>query len=232
MESLKHTYLKLFQPAGIQMPMDKALTERIRHLIKVGYRDVREVKRALEEYVCSVLFPHGLPARTNRRFFPLEKDVRNCMSHFIVRIENPSADLRRVGEILDSWRKDGDMYSYRPSTYGDEEAGDKLLIVHQTKEQRYLLSRYGNEICLIDATHNITRYAIPLYMIAVKTNVDFQVVGQFFTENETQAAIEEALTTIKSWNPAWNPRHFMSDNDQAQIGAIESVFQGKLLIFS
>ena len=55
-----------------------------------------------------------------------------------------------------------------------EESGEqskKLLFVHQAAWQRRLLQRYGNESCLLDATYKTTRYALPLFFLAVKTRI-------------------------------------------------------------
>ena len=88
----------------------------------------------------------------------------------------------------------------------------RLLLVHQTDSQKHLLKRYGNHICLLDATYKTTKYAIPLFFLALKTNVDYQVVGSFAIQDETTEAITEALGVLKSWNPSWKPRMFMVDN--------------------
>lgn len=55
----------------------------------------------------------------------------------------------------------------------------RLLFVHQTSTQRHLLKRYGNHICLLDATYKTTKYSIPLFFVALRTNVDYQIVGSF-----------------------------------------------------
>ena len=93
--------------------------------------------------------------------------------------------------------------------------------------QKRLLERYGNHICLLDATYKTTRYAIPLFFLALKTNVDYQIVGSFAIQEETTAAITEALGVIKSWNYSWNPKCFMVDNCEEEIVSIESIFPGK-----
>lgn len=49
--------------------------------------------------------------------------------------------------------------------------GKTLLFVHQTAWQRRLPQRYGNDICLLDATYKTTEYALPLFFVAVKTNL-------------------------------------------------------------
>ena len=96
----------------------------------------------------------------------------------------------------------------------------KLLFVHQNDDQKRLLNLYGNHICQLDATYKTTRYSIPLFFIVVKTNVDHQVVGSFAIQDETTAAMREALSVFKSWNPDWQPKSFMVDNCEEEINAI------------
>lgn len=103
----------------------------------------------------------------------------------------------------------------------------KLLFLHQTAWQKRLLRLYGNDICLLDATYKTTRYALPLFFLAVKTNVDYQVVGSFVTEDETVCSIKEALEVVREWNPDWSPHLFMTDNCSQEIQAIENLFPGK-----
>ena len=67
-----------------------------------------------------------------------------------------------------------------------------LLFVHQTKDQRRLLQRLGNELSILDATYKTTRYSLPLFFLVVKTNVDYQIVGSFVIQSETTDAIHEA----------------------------------------
>lgn len=96
--------------------------------------------------------------------------------------------------------------------------------MHQTAWQKRLLRLYGNDICLLDATYKTTRYALPLFFLAVKTNVDYQVVGSFVTEDETVCSIKEALEVVREWNPDWSPHLFMTDNCSQEIQAIENLF--------
>ena len=119
-------------------------------------------------------------------------------------------------------------------TYEEEvkvtEAGhtskENLLFIHQTEWQKKLLTKYGNYICLLDATYRTTRYALPLFFVAVKTNVDYQVVASFVVQYETTQAIEEALKMLKGWNPSWKPSFFMTDLSEQEINAIQEVFPG------
>ncbi len=85
--------------------------------------------------------------------------------------------------------------------------GEGFLFVYQSNEQKRLLLRYGNEISFLDATYRTTRYTLPLFFLVVKTNVDYQVVAAFVTENEDTESIDEALRIIKTWNPGFKPKY-------------------------
>lgn len=108
----------------------------------------------------------------------------------------------------------------------DTNVTQNLLFAHQTAWQRYLISRYGNEIMLVDATYKTMRYELPLFFLVVKTNVNYVVVGSFVTQNETTTSIKEALRIFRDWNPTWQPKFFMTDFCFEEISATESTFEG------
>ena len=89
------------------------------------------------------------------------------------------------------------------------------------------MQKYGNSICLLDATYKTTKYVVPLFFVAVKTNVDYQVVEFFVIQYETTDAIAEALSRLKSWNPRWQSRCFMIDYCDEEISAIRQNFPCK-----
>lgn len=62
---------------------------------------------------------------------------------------------------------------------------------------------------LLDAKYKTMWYELPLLFLVVKTNVNYTVVGAFITQNETKAAIEEALKIFRAWNPKWKPSTFV-----------------------
>ena len=41
----------------------------------------------------------------------------------------------------------------------------------------HLMRRYGNEMILLDANYKTTQYALPLFFMVMKTNVDHQTVA-------------------------------------------------------
>ena len=103
---------------------------------------------------------------------------------------------------------------------------DSLMFVYQIDWMKRLLLRYGNEMCLFDATYKTTRYVLPLFFVVVKTNVDYQVVATFVCEGESKQNILSALQIIKDWNPGWAPLHAMVDCCAEEINALESLFPG------
>ena len=78
----------------------------------------------------------------------------------------------------------------------------------------------------MDATYKTTKYTVPLYLLAVKTNVDTQVVAVFMVSKETTAYLTEAVNLLHEAVPEWTPRQFMTDCDEKEIAALENVFPG------
>ena len=137
-------------------------------------------------------------------------------------------DTQENSEMDDDESDDGKeetVYLTRHTTSHD---GKSLLFVHQNAWQRRLLERYGHDVCLLDATYKTTKYALPSFFVAVKTNVDYQIVASFVTQNETTESIAEALGVLSEWNPGWCPSYFFTDLCEQEINAIESTFSGKL----
>ena len=55
-----------------------------------------------------------------------------------------------------------------------------------------LVKKYGNKMC-----QDVTRCALPLFFLVVKTSVDYQVVAAFLIEEETTENIIAALAITK-----------------------------------
>ena len=143
--------------------------------------------------------------------------------------EEDEADSQQSSEVEDDGsdeEKEEAVYLTRQKKSQEGNRHD-LLFVHQTAWQRRLLERYGNDVCLLDATYKTTKYALPLFFVAVKTNVDYQLVASFVTQTETTEAIEEALGIVSEWNPGWCPSYFFTDLWEQEINAIENTFSGK-----
>ena len=110
---------------------------------------------------------------------------------------NPPAESENAGAEGDSV-EEGELEEERVD---DGTSNRGLLFVYQAKWQQHLLDRYGNELCLLDATYRTTKYSLPLYFLVVKTNMEYKVVASFVTQSETMVVIKESLYVIKNWNP-------------------------------
>ena len=130
-------------------------------------------------------------------------------------------------EKVETWKKEnpeGSFY-FRPSSIvGDKEVD--FLYVHQEKWQKDLLQRYGKDIIFLDATNRTTKYALPLFILAVETNSGYFPVAEFIVYSESQERISEALKIIKSWGLNWDVTYGMTDYSEAEISALEAVFPG------
>lgn len=145
----------------------------------------------------------------------------------------PYLNANIVENNYDDEKNNDDESDYSKDEEDDEEMivddgtlNKGLLFVYQTQWQKRLLNRYGNELCLLDATYRTTKYCLPLYFLVVKTNIEYKVVSAFVTQSETTEAIKEALTVIIKWNPNWRPKHFMVDYAVEEILSVEQLFPG------
>lgn len=145
------------------------------------------MRRHLKEYVRRELFRgKEMPLSTNRRLYPTTKDIRNHIYRATVKQRFAKCDQSNVSQMVNKWCREhpDNSFYFRPYANINEpkappklgvESGDddidevkvttplsqqKLLFVHQTQWQKRLLVRYGNDICLLDATHKTTRYSL------------------------------------------------------------------------
>eukprot|EP00795_Rhopilema_esculentum_P008951 gene8951-16584_t len=249
-----HKYHAIGENAGISQEIDQFLVKKIDLMVKEGVSSVNEMRRQLRITVTHELFGGvDIATLSNRRYFPRPRTIRSHMVHAKRRLRHSLIDQECLQEKVNQWKKEQPKSSilFRPKAVQNdsetitgensdkdiEEDDDKeikifrekdggFLFVYQSAEQKRLLSRYGNEIAFLDATYRTTRYALPLFFLVVKTNVDYQIVASFITENEDTDSITEALEVIKKWNPNFEPSYFMTDYSHEEITAIESVFQG------
>ena len=230
-------------------------------LVTDGVRSVTEMRRHLKVAVKRGMFKEDdLPPKTNKRYFPRPKTIRNHMVKAVRNLRRSLIDQECLNDKIGEWKREDNSTNifYRPkkkqtqrpepdkedieneqdcdedgSSESDlvkitENPEDSFLFVFQSKLQQRLLSGYGHELAFLDATYRTTRYAIPLFFLVVKTNVDYQIAATFICENESTEAIQEALSIIKGWNPDFKPTFFMTDYSREEITAIESFYEGKL----
>lgn len=239
------------QAAGIREPLDPVIVEKLAELARDGVHSVCEARRYLELFVNGELFKGcKLPDKLSRRFYPTNKDIYNHLykgkpNHF------SSNDQKNLEELIKKWKFENpqDFFLFRPhsgkpcaeestenndNTISNEDTEESLemdtstlIFCHQTKYQKHLLGKYGNQMCLLDATYRTTKYDLPLYFLCVRTNVCYQVVGSFIIQFENIKCIQEALMVFKEWNAdIWKPSRFMVDFAEEEIQALETTFPG------
>ena len=69
-------------------------------------------------------------------------------------------------EIYQNTGEDGEEDEEEEPEPSPMEGEHPLLFCYQTQQQRKLLLKYGNDMCLMDATYKTTRYALPLFSFA------------------------------------------------------------------
>ena len=196
----------------------------------------------------------NLPPKTNKRYYPRIRAIRNHIFFERQKLKKSLIDQEALQKKVDEWKRENPTTSiyFRPKcSSSTDDNTDKtsecetsvkrkskssqksLLFVYQEPWQKRLLLRYGNELVLLDATYRTTRYALPLFFSVVKTNIDYQIVGAFVSENESEESITETLQILKQWNPEFKPKYFMTNYSTEEIGAVKTVFsRSHLLLIS
>lgn len=184
--------------------------------------------------------PENLPNPNDRAYYPTLNDIRNHVSKAKRALQLSVIDQENALRKIEQWSSlsPSSRYFFRP--YKETKTEDhldspdleeSLLWVHQEPWQQDLMIKYGNVISLMDATYKTTRYNydLPLFFVSVRTNSGYCVVAEFIAQSESVEHINEALETLKLWNPKWAPKFFMTDFSEAEIGALESSFPGTVV---
>ena len=161
---------------------------KIRELVSEGVRSVKEIERHLKIYTKNRLFRgKAKPTQENRRFYPKRRDIKNHIYLAAVKLRFSKIDQVNLEQKVKEWKKERscDHFMFRgygealqdpvPNSATEEDEDEvqvrgitskqKLLFVYQAAWQKKLLAKYGNNICLLDATYRTTRYALPLFLL-------------------------------------------------------------------
>jgi hypothetical protein len=176
--------------------------------------------------------------KTNRRYWPSDRDIYNNIYAATRSLRQGKLDLDNLDAFQTKWKdthKD-DLVEYFPSALTNDPPepstdfslpNSGFLFVYQSKQQKHLMERYGNDIVLMDATYKTTRYALPLFFLCVPANCCYMTIGMFITQYETKDSIKRALEVFQEHNPDWKPKAWMTDCCEAEKNAIKATFPGK-----
>ena len=110
----------------------------------------------------------------------------------------------------------------------------RFVLLHQSQPQQYLLNRYGSIIHITEIkteNYGSNVVAVSLFLICVRTNVDYQVVGTILCNkyNDHKKVLKEALTEFKEINEFWKPKYLMIDPSEKMVSVVEELFPGNYL---
>ena len=243
----------LRQGSKLSQRVDPKVSNKISQLVAKGILNEKEMKQHLDNYIARELFPgRAKPFHSNRRYYPTKGVIRIKMYNAYIVKRMSMIDLENTEEAVRQWQKvsPDDKFYFRQynevnevllngitGISVEEENEDELkirqkiakqqvLFAHQTSFQSHLLRRYGNHVCFLDPVYRTVKYALPIFFLTVKTNVDYQIAASFIVQDESKDSTKEALEVLKSWNPDWKPKVFMVDNDAKEIAAVEESFPG------
>lgn len=225
-------------------PVDPAVRSKIKEFVRDGKRNALVISELLEIFVRTDLKQCD---KRRRRFFPDIPTIRGIIREGKRDIHYSKIDMENTEKLLETYDKD-DLF-FRPFTEdttneevleedeeNDEEGAcnmkwksipnNHFLFVYQNSDMRRLYRRYAVDAVLLDAAYRVCKYAIPLYFLVVRTNINFQVVAVIMPQYETTASIYEGLEIIKAWNIDINPKNAIADFAAEEISALEKGFPG------
>lgn len=116
----------------------------------------------------------------------------------------------------------------------EEKSSFNLLLVHQSRFQRDLLSKYGDKVIFLDTICKAIRSHLTFHMLWVKSPVDYQPVAFIVTSSDdTGQLLKEALGLIHSHcSSSWSPQYCICSSASSVISGIESSFPSISVIIS
>ena len=179
------------------------------------------------------------PNSTDRRYFPDEAKVLQIKHIVFKSIILPSSFVKLLEKYFEELRNDfGAELTFKidhvdlQNTELQDLKIQKIYLFHQSKSQQYLLKKYGIFVHLTEVKSQKGQrpFGISLFLICVRTNVDYQVVGTILCNkyNNHTKVLKEALTEFKKINKFWKPKYLMIDPSEAMISVVEELFSGSL----
>ena len=109
-----------------------------------------------------------------------------------------------------------------------------IFLLHQTRNQQFLLNKYGSLIFFAEINlRSRAKIAISLFLICVRTNVDYQVVATVLCNkcNDQSKAlkVKEAIMNFKRINTLWKPKYIVIDPSDSLVTAVTAAFSGIII---
>ncbi|XP_077529174.1 uncharacterized protein LOC144141492 [Haemaphysalis longicornis] len=238
-----HTNHGFGEIEAFSQTVDKDVVLRIHDLVREGITSVSDIDKCLRYYVHDVLFAEKeKPNCSSRAYFPTHADINNHVQAALKKDRFSTIDQENTAVLIERLRTEQPetQVFYRPYAAGGcaeasvvndnveemvaGECEQTLIFCFQTRFMKEMFAKYGASVVCLDATHKTSDYALPLFLLVVKTPVGYTTVGVFIVQFETANCIAEALNIFKEWSPGISPQYFMVDFSQAEISAIREAF--------
>ena len=151
----------------------------------VGINQLHDVKLLLRETIRAKFKDQEIqPTSWNSMYFPSDRDIRNHMYMANKKMKLDQLDQCNLQKQIGNWKEEDKRRCFYLRTIKEYESENKksdkntFLYIHQEHWQQELMLKYGHDLCLMDATHKTTKYALPLFFICVKTNAGYMIVGE------------------------------------------------------
>lgn len=199
-----HQHHTISAESGYTRNIHPLVKKKIQEYVSLGITSVPFLKKVLRQFVNTELSVSDcvLPKSHDQCYFPTSHTIQNHVHLALVagrysgldqlnleiklnkwKEDDPSAHFyfRKCSEaqIIDDKSQDGDGVK---SEEKESTMLNTFLFVHQSQEQQRLLKRYGDMV-LLDATYRTTKYALPLFLVVVRTNVGYKPVAEFSVVN-------------------------------------------------
>ena len=198
-----HQFHHQGEAAGLIEPLDERVREYIKKLVRGGVRRKADILSRTKEYVNEEIFQGlSNPDRLRRRFKPDPHTIRNIIACVRYETRYSKFDQENVMELKKKWEADAnvkfipkgsapkleeilDKFDNENLEWDDVddieeipltvniEVDSKLCFVYQSKHMQRLYRMYGKHLVLLDATHKVCKYSLPLFFLVVQTNVNF-----------------------------------------------------------
>ena len=222
-----HTNHAVTEEEGFSHRIHPMVKAKIYQLVGSGITSCPVIKSLLDRYIIHDLCRYDTikPLKNDRSYFPTSRDIKNHIHKALVAGQYSALDVDNLELKMTEWKEaepNANFYlrkckeklnsKHPPKGLASDEPADSnsaddvednntdhlFMFVHQSEQQRQLLHRYGDMV-LLDATYKTSKYALPLFIMAVRTNVGYIPVAEFVVEEEDSRSIAEALGIIKEW---------------------------------
>ena len=107
-----HLYHSLGAAAMIGQYVDKRVVQKVYDLVKLSITNVGSLDQFVESEIFGDVPDSKKPRKTNRRYYPCRKDLRNHIAQTISSLKYSSDNQESLRHKVDDWRKKSPHWNY------------------------------------------------------------------------------------------------------------------------